>query len=64
MQQQVKTHESVNCYTFHWDDDNTSPPKTFWKFYDLYRRKEITFDEYVNLSGIPAPLLSIYLGII
>jgi len=38
------------------------PPKVFWQYYDLYRRGKITIDEYRNLSGISALLLSIYLN--
>lgn len=28
------------------------PPKSFWKFYDLYRRKQISLDQFSQLSGL------------
>ena len=27
-------------------------PKIFWKYYDLYRRKILSLDEFQQLSGI------------
>ena len=39
-------------------------PKVFWKYYDLYRRKQITFNEYIALSGIQEELLAEYLNYI
>jgi len=38
------------------------PPKAFWKYYDLYRRGKISADEYMNLSGFSATMLSRYLS--
>lgn len=29
-----------------------SPPKVFWKYYDLYRRKQISLAEFSRLSGL------------
>jgi len=39
-------------------------PKIFWKYYDLYRRRQITFNEYVTLSDIKEELLTEYLNYI
>lgn len=36
-------------------------PKTFWKYYDLYRRKEISLKEFAGLTGIPEKTLRAYL---
>lgn len=27
-------------------------PKIFWKFYDLYRRKQLTIEEYASKTGL------------
>lgn len=37
-------------------------PKIFWKYYDLYRRKLITFSDFMVLSGINRELLCKYLS--
>ena len=31
---------------------NNQIPKVFWKYYDLYRRKLLTLDEFHKLSGL------------
>lgn len=31
----------------------TEPPKSFWKYYDLYRRRRITLAEYAEKTGLP-----------
>ena len=36
-------------------------PNSFWKYYDLYRRKKITFDKYSILANIPKKSLLYYL---
>lgn len=36
-------------------------PKIFWQFYDLYRRKQISLQEFSVLSGIPESTLNAYL---
>lgn len=28
------------------------PPKVFWKYYDLYRRKRISLSEYAAVTGL------------
>ncbi len=28
------------------------PPKAFWKFYDLYRRKQISLKQFSQQSGL------------
>lgn len=30
------------------------PPKIFWKYYDLYRRKRISLNEYVAATDLSA----------
>ena len=37
------------------------PPKVFWKYYDLYRRRQITLDEYVVKTGLELPAICYYL---
>ena len=32
--------------------NDVSPPKVFWKYYDLYRRKQISLTEFSRLSGL------------
>lgn len=36
-------------------------PKIFWKYYDVYRRRMITFAEFVTLTGIKGKVLNEYL---
>lgn len=36
-------------------------PKTFWKYYDLYRRKQISMKEFAELAGISERQLRAYL---
>lgn len=37
------------------------PPKVFWKYYDLYRRKQITLNDYVVKTGLELPAICYYL---
>ena len=39
----------------------SSLPKVFWKFYDLYRRKQITLLEFSRLTGLSEKTLRSYL---
>ncbi len=39
-------------------------PKVFWKYYDLYRRKIITLEEYSEKTHISREMLIYYLSII
>lgn len=32
----------------------SEPPKIFWKYYDLYRRKKISLNEYAAATGLSA----------
>lgn len=34
--------------------ETLEPPKVFWKYYDLYRRKRISLSEYAAASGLSA----------
>lgn len=36
-------------------------PKIFWAFYDLYRRKQITLDEFSQKTNIAKKTLQKYL---
>ena len=36
-------------------------PRAFWKYYDLFRRKKITFGEFMRLSGIQSEQMQKYL---
>lgn len=38
-----------------------SIPKIFWKYYDLYRRRVITIEDYSLLTGLSKNRLSEYL---
>lgn len=40
---------SLNYYL---SKEYRDPPKAFWKYYDLYRRKQITLDEYAVMTGL------------
>ena len=34
--------------------ETVEPPKVFWKYYDLYRRKRISLSEYAAATGLSA----------
>ena len=34
--------------------ETLEPPKVFWKYYDLYRRKRISLNEYAAATGLSA----------
>ena len=34
--------------------ETVDPPKVFWKYYDLYRRKRISLSEYASATGLSA----------
>lgn len=36
-------------------------PKVFWKYYDAYRREQISLKEFSKLTDLPAELLREYL---
>ena len=36
-------------------------PKVFWKYYDAYRRKQISLKEFSKLTDLPEALLRKYL---
>lgn len=39
-------------------------PKVFWKYYDLYRREEISLEEYSIKSDLPEDEILHYLSVI
>ncbi len=39
-------------------------PKNFWKYYDLYRRRHISLDEFSGKSGIEKETIIFYLSTI
>lgn len=39
----------------------SQPPKEFWKYYDLYRRKKISILEFSQRSGLAIKTLNQYL---
>ena len=39
----------------------SSFPKAFWKYYDLYRRKQISLLDFSKLSGLSEYMLQLYL---
>ena len=36
-------------------------PKSFWKYYDLYRRKKITMEEFSQRTGLTKTEIEAYL---
>ena len=40
---------------------NENIPKSFWKYYDLYRRKRISLEKFQSLTGIDIITLSNYI---
>lgn len=38
-----------------------TPPPIFWKYYDLYRRKQISISEFSEYSGLLVDDLFLYL---
>ena len=55
--------EIVNCELIYARDpaaristsvETLEPPKVFWKYYDLYRRKRISLSEYAAATGLSA----------
>ena len=55
--------EIVNCELIYAGDsaaristsvETVDPPKVFWKYYDLYRRKRISLSEYAAATGLSA----------
>ena len=43
------------------DEQDTEPPKEFWKYYDLYRRKKLSLEEFSKCSEIEIHYLVEYL---
>lgn len=43
------------------ENEIKTPPKTFWKYYDLYRRKQISLSEFAHLSGLSVSKIEDYL---
>lgn len=41
--------------------DYSEPPKIFWKFYDLYRRKKMSLGEYAIATNLSVSLIQRYL---
>jgi len=39
-------------------------PKSFWKYYDLYRRKKISLHEFSSLSELEEETILVFLDII
>ena len=52
---------SLNYYL---SKEYRDPPKAFWKYYDLYRRKQITLDEYAVMTGLAPSAICCYLAAI
>lgn len=36
-------------------------PKSFWKYYDLFRRKKMTLEQFVTLSKLPEHIVLSFL---
>lgn len=51
-------HSSVRTCTC---AEVSEPPKVFWKYYDLYRRKRISLKEYAAATGLSAFAIRHYL---
>ena len=39
-------------------------PKIFWKYFDLYRRKKITLEQYIKNTGIKLSEVKSFLKVI
>lgn len=39
-------------------------PKVFWQYYDLYRREEISLEEYSQKSDLPEDEILHYLSVV
>jgi hypothetical protein len=39
----------------------TDPPKIFWKYYDLFRRKQITLEQFSSLSHLSKKEITTFL---
>lgn len=39
-------------------------PKTFWQYYDLYRREKISLEEYVIKTKLPKEKIIYYLSVV
>ena len=39
-----------------------TPPKVFWKYYDLFRRRQLSLAEFAYLSGLSETAISVYLS--
>ena len=39
----------------------TDIPKVFWKYFDLYRRKKITLNQYSENTGLSIPVIEEFL---
>ncbi|SBV99715.1 conserved hypothetical protein [uncultured Eubacteriales bacterium] len=37
-------------------------PKVFWKYYDKYRRNEISLSEFSKRTGLSITKIKVYLG--
>lgn len=44
--------------------EKKEPPKMFWKYYDLYRRKIIPLDEYAKVTGMSVREIQYYVNAI
>lgn len=40
----------------------TEPPKIFWRYYDLYRRKKMSLEKFAQCSNLPMDELRQYLS--
>jgi hypothetical protein len=38
-----------------------TPPKIFWKYYDLFRRGQLSLEQFSKLSGLSESMLKGYL---
>ena len=43
------------------NNKRVEPPKAFWKFYDLYRRKQISLQQFSQLSGLSLHEVQVFL---
>ena len=36
-------------------------PNIFWKYYDLFRRKQLSFEEFTEKTGLEKDIILLYL---
>lgn len=54
-------HPNSSPFPAHAHIRYTDPPKLFWKYYDLYRRNQLSLNEYSSVTGLSVFVIQNYL---